>query len=166
MTKVKPSQNSLGGTPIMKGTQMNPEVVRQRAAGWMIARGWRRKLAKGRPHEQSLFEHSLIELEVLLELLPILERPRHYGLIEEEQKILVVAVLVHDLGKEPDAWQAYVSNPSPDRWVPHVIPELTRALVPELCGALELEDLGEPVQRIMAHCAEFHHSRPGKGCAT
>lgn len=38
-----------------------------RAAAWMQARGWKAKLAKRRDYEQSLFEHSLIELDVLVE---------------------------------------------------------------------------------------------------
>ncbi|HXF93530.1 MAG TPA: hypothetical protein VNK46_12290 [Nitrospiraceae bacterium] len=71
-----------------------------RAAAWMQARGWKQKLAKKRDHEQSLFEHSVIELDVLLELLPILKRPQHYGLDETEQKVLAVEVLGHDVGKE------------------------------------------------------------------
>lgn len=141
---------------------MNAEIVCRRAAEWMQARGWRQKLAKGRPHEQSLFEHSLIELDVLLELLPILESPRHYGLSEAQERILVVAVLVHDVGKETGLWQGCIRDPLPDRWVPHVIPELTRAVVPEICAELGFENLGESVRRIMAHCAEFHHSWPGR----
>lgn len=142
---------------------MDAEAIRAIAARWMIRRGWRQKLAKGRPHEQSLFEHSLIELDVLLELLPILASPRHYSMSEAEKRILAVAVLVHDVGKEIDPWQAYIHDPRPECWLPHVIPELTRAVVPETCAVLGFEDLGEPVQRIMAHCAEFHHSKPGRG---
>ena len=66
-----------------------------RAAAWMQARGWKVKLAKRRGGvypERSRREHSLIELDVLLQLIPILELPRHYGLSDEEQKIVVVAV--------------------------------------------------------------------------
>lgn len=37
------------------------------AATWMQARGWKEKLAKRREHEQSLFEQSLIEPDVLLD---------------------------------------------------------------------------------------------------
>ncbi|MCI0407183.1 MAG: hypothetical protein L0191_01250, partial [Acidobacteria bacterium] len=141
---------------------MERQEILTRAATWMQDRGWKQKLAKKRAHEQSLFEHSLIELDVLLELFPILAGPRHYGLSEAEKKVLVVAVLVHDAGKETDAWQIYICNPRPDRWVPHIVPELTRAVVPELCTALGFQGLAEPFQRIMAQCAEFHHSRPGR----
>jgi hypothetical protein len=129
---------------------------------WGIARGWRQKLAKQRIYEQSLLEHSLIEVDVLLELLPILSSPRHYNLSDAEQKILLVAALVHDVGKETEEWQAYIRNPQSGRWVSHIVPELTRSVTPTLCAVLGFESLGEPVQRIMAHCAEFHHSRPGR----
>jgi hypothetical protein len=133
-----------------------------KAAVWMQAREWRSKLAKRRGYEQSLFDHSLIELDVLFELLPILGSPRHYNLSDTEQKVLAIAVLAHDVGKESDAWQAYIRDPRLDHWVPHVLPELTRAVVPEMCIALEFEELSEPIQHIMAHCAEFHHARPGR----
>lgn len=81
---------------------------------------------------------------------------------ETERRILLVAALAHDVGKETDAWQAYVARDQREPTVPHVIPELTTAVVPELCAALGFEDLNDPVQRIMAHCAAFHHSRPGR----
>jgi hypothetical protein len=132
------------------------------AAKWMQARRWKEKLAKRRGYEQSLFEHSLIELDVLLELLPILASPHHYGLSEAEEAVLAVAVLAHDVGKETVAWQAYIRDPQPERWVPHVIPELTGAVIPELCATLGFSEQGEAVERIMAHCAEFHHNRPGR----
>lgn len=132
-----------------------------RASHWMQARGWKGKLAKRRGYEQSLFEHSLIELDVLLEVLPILAASRHYGLSQTEERVLAVSVLIHDAGKETEAWQGYIRDPHPDRWVPHIIPELTRNLVPEICSTLGFEDVSGPVQSVMAHCAEFHHSRPG-----
>lgn len=141
---------------------MDRWTLLENAAKWMKMRGWKRKLGKVREREQTLFEHSLIEFDVLLELLPILSTPRHYGLSSTEQEVLMVAVLVHDVGKETDAWQAYVSDPSPERWVPHILPELTGAVIPEICVALQLPDLSQPVQQIMAYCANFHHSRPGK----
>lgn len=132
------------------------------ATEWAAARGWRQKLGKKGAYEQSLLEHTLIELDVLLELLPILSSPRHYNLSEAEQEILLVAVLAHDVGKEIEAWQAYIRDPQHAQWVGHVIPELTRSVTPNLGAALGFEGLDEPVERIMAHCSDFHHSRPGR----
>ncbi|MBI3799800.1 MAG: hypothetical protein HY268_22855 [Deltaproteobacteria bacterium] len=139
---------------------MERQELMIQAAAWMATRGWKQKLGKRRDFEQSLFEHSLIELDVFLELCPILASPQHYSLSDAEQKILTAAIVVHDVGKEADAWQAYIGNKGPS--VPHVIPELTRAVIPQLCSALGLEGLGDSIQRIMAHCAEFHHNRPGR----
>lgn len=119
-------------------------------------------LAKQGAYEQSLLEHSLIEVDVLLELLPILSSSRHYGLSEVEQKILLVALLAHDVGKETNEWQAHIRSPQPGRGVSHIVPELTRRVVPTLCTALGFESLADPVQRVMAHCAELHHARPGR----
>jgi len=39
-------------------------VLLTRAAKWMHERGWMEKLARRRGYERSLFEHSLIELDV------------------------------------------------------------------------------------------------------
>ncbi len=130
------------------------------AAAWMQARGWKRKLAKQRGREQSLFEHTLIEIDVLLQVLAILANGRHYGLSAAEHRILLAAVFAHDVGKETDEWQRYVRADGP--YVPHILPELTRRIVPELCIALGLEDCAEHVQVVMARCAEFHHSKPGR----
>jgi hypothetical protein len=69
------------------GVSMEYQGIMARAAAWMQARGWKGKLAKRRGFEQSLFEHSLIELDVLLEMPPILQSPRHYGLSETEKKL-------------------------------------------------------------------------------
>src|SRR5713226_8771384 len=139
---------------------MDRQEIMAKAAAWMLARGWKQKLAKRRDFEQSLFEHSLIELDVFLELCPILASLRHYSLNDTEQRVLATAILAHDVGKETDTWQPYIQGKGPS--VPHVIPELTRSVIPQLCTALGFEALDEPVQRIMAHCAEFHHSRPGR----
>ena len=141
---------------------MDKQQILTSAMQWMHARGWRAKLAKSRSG-QSLFEHSLVEVDVLLELQPILADARHYGLTEAEGNILAVAALVHDTGKETDEWQRYVRASSPARWVSHVSPELVRDVVPEVCKALGFDEIAGSVQRTMAHCAEFHHKQPGRG---
>lgn len=139
---------------------MDRQEIMTKAIMWMLERGWKQKLAKRRDFEQSLFEHSLIELDVFLELRSILASPQHYGLGETEQKVLAAAILAHDVGKETDPWQTYIQGKGSS--VPHVIPELTRTVIPQLCTSLGFEDLGDSVQHIMAHCAEFHHNRPGR----
>jgi len=131
-----------------------------KAGTWMQARRWKTKLAKKRGGEQSLFEHTLIEIDVLLQLFPVLADERHYGLSDAEQRILLVAVFAHDVGKETDAWQRYIRGH--DSYVAHILPELTRQVVPELCSSLGLEGYTDAVQMIMARCAEFHHSKPGR----
>jgi hypothetical protein len=138
------------------------ENLLRSAEGWMRARRWNGKLAKRRGYEQTLFEHTLIELDVLLEVLPILGAPAHCGLSPAEERILIVAVIAHDAGKETEAWQSYIHDPAPDHWVSHIIPELTTNIVPQLCSTLGFEELSASVQGVMAHCAEFHHARPGR----
>jgi CRISPR/Cas system-associated endonuclease Cas3-HD len=115
---------------------MDRDELLNKAAAWMIERGWKQKLAKSHPIQQSLFEHSLIELDVLLELLPILSATRHYGLSDEEQQIMLVAVLIHDAGKESDAWQEYIREPLAGRWVSHINPEISRGVALEVCSTL------------------------------
>ena len=39
--------------------------LREKAIGIMCKRGWKEKVAKKRSFEQSLFDHTIIELDVL-----------------------------------------------------------------------------------------------------
>jgi hypothetical protein len=58
-----------------------------KAAAWMPARGWKARLAKRRRGEQPLFEHTLIEIDVLLQLLSVLADERHCGLSVAERRM-------------------------------------------------------------------------------
>ena len=60
---------------------MDKQLTLAKAMRWMQSRGWKSKLAKSRSG-QSLFEHSVVEVDVLLELQPILSDARHYGLTD------------------------------------------------------------------------------------
>jgi len=140
---------------------MSDSRVLAQALTWMKKRDWRAKLAKSKSG-QSLLEHSLIELDVFLQLAPILRDAKHYGLSDLEEAILMVSLLVHDAGKETDAWQAYVSSSGTGPWVSHVSPELTEKLVPEICAAFGLDGISSEIQRVMIHCAGIHHDRPGR----
>lgn len=107
--------------------------IRGKAARWMIDRGWKRLIAKKRGFEQSLFEHTDVELNALLSILPILSSSAHYNMSQEEQQALIVGQIAHDVGKEVPEWQEYVSRGGDaGPWVTHIYPDLTAAVVPEL----------------------------------
>lgn len=109
---------------------MDWETARLQAIEWMQNRGWKRKLAKKRGGEQSLFEHTLIQLDVLISLFPLLGRKESFRLSLEEMQVLWLAALCHDVGKETEEWQTYIigkGNPTN-----HCIPELAQEAVQNL----------------------------------
>ena len=76
---------------------MNYTEIHRKAVQWMADRGWREAYGKKGAFTQSLLQHTDVELNVLLELLPILARPEHSGLSELEQQALIVGQIVHDV---------------------------------------------------------------------
>lgn len=109
------------------------QTIRVKAAQWMTDRGWKQLLAKKRGFEQSLFEHTDVELNALLAILPILSSSAHYNLSETEQQALIVGQIAHDVGKEIPEWQEYVKRGHGEGpWVTHIYPDLTAVVVPEL----------------------------------
>lgn len=130
------------------------EVILQRASDWMIARGWKRKVAKRRQFDQSLFEHSLVELDAALQILPILRMPHHFGLSPEEEQVLIVALVAHDIGKERKEWQDYILGRR--GFISDIDPDLTRRAVPELCKALGFQNLGQTVMAVIENCVNLH----------
>jgi len=117
---------------------MNHSEIRQKAAEWMLARDWKRKTAKRGGFNQSLFEHSIYELDALLTLWPILAQS--WSLDEADLASLVVGIVVHDVGKETAMWQTYVlAEPGKTGFVPHVVDDLTQAAVDHLFQELGLE---------------------------
>ena len=127
-------------------------------AEWMAARGWKRKLAKGQRYRQSLFEHGINGLDAMLRLLPILSRPEHMHLSQEEGRILQAAVLAHDVGKEAEQFQEYLSDRRTS--ASHIDPERTRQAVPEVCDALGFGPIGPDVLRVIESCINAHHPSP------
>jgi len=122
---------------------------------------WRRLTAKSRGFEQSLFDHTRIEIDALLQLAPIFSRTNHFGLTEDELEILIVALMAHDMGKQLDEWQDYIggrSDPLSD-----VNRRLTAEVVPTLYPALGLEPR-EGVNQVIENCINLHmkhERRPG-----
>ena len=142
---------------------MDDKHILAAAMSWMRERNWREKLAKS--SGQSLYEHTLIEIDAFLQLGSILRDPKRYGLTELENWILIVALIVHDAGKETDAWQNYVTSRGAIQQLSHIAPELTEKLVPEICAALRIAGIGPEVHQVIAQCAGIHHDRPGRSDA-
>jgi hypothetical protein len=80
------------------------------SAAWMRSRGWHRLLAKQRDFSQSLYHHTLAELDVLATLAPMLMSSAGWALTFKQFQALFVANLCHDVGKEDPAWQRAVAR--------------------------------------------------------
>ncbi|MHB1420049.1 MAG: hypothetical protein ACYCX4_10805 [Bacillota bacterium] len=133
---------------------MEWEDARSKAILWMTRRQWKYKLAKKKGFEQSLFEHTLIQLDVLLSLFPLFQRNDTFGLTEEEVNVLWLASLAHDVGKEADVWQSYIRGNGPT--VSHCIPKLAKEALLELMGEYGWgEDLlTEAISSVLLHMRE------------
>ena len=122
---------------------MNYPEIYTKATKWMIDRNWREFYGKRGTFTQSLLQHTDIELNVLLTLLPILAKAKHYGFTESEQQSLIVGQIVHDVGKETEEWQRYVRTPRKQqrgRYVSHVLRPLTDDAVNDLVEHLGFLD--------------------------
>jgi len=96
----------------------------------LLQKGWKRLLGKRIRYEQSLFEHSLNTLDVVLTYLPIFRQSWRPPLTLDEEVALIVTAVAHDAGKATDEFQRYIRGES--GWVGHWSPALTQALVSEL----------------------------------
>lgn len=129
------------------------------AVTWMREKGWQRVLAKRgsaiRPtHVQTLFDHTLNLLEVLVGVAPFLvdKWGDHGGFSIEEFDTLFAAALGHDVGKSPEPWQQYVKGLGD--WVSHVRPELVNEVVSEWSSEERTADASIAARR--------HHSSDRK----
>lgn len=119
---------------------MNYESLREQILQFMIQRGWKQKLAKrGGGFEQSLLEHSINCLDVMLTMLPTLKT--RLKLSKEEEQALILGISVHDVAKERDEWQAYILGTG--QYTSHVIPDYTAEAVEELAAWLEFSGKGD-----------------------
>jgi hypothetical protein len=131
------------------------ESILQKASSWMLARGWKQKIAKRKQFDQSLFEHTLVELDVALQLFPILKSSQ-FDISSEEEQILIASIIAHDVGKEKKEWQNYILGKS--GFVSDVDPELTRNVLRKLCDALDFHNLDQKVFAVIENCVNLHMS--------
>lgn len=96
----------------------------------LLEKGWHKLPGKRIRYEQSLFEHSLNTLDVVLTYLPIFRQTWRPPLTRDEEVALLVTAVAHDAGKATDDFQRYIRGET--GWVGHWSPELTEVLVSEL----------------------------------
>ncbi len=142
---------------------MNYLEIYTKATKWMIDRNWREFYGKRGAFTQSLLQHTDIELNVLLTLLPILAKTEHYGLSDLEQQSLIVGQIVHDVGKETEEWQRYVRAPREQqrgRYVAHVLRPLTDDAVNDLVEHLGFSDsvVDDAIKFVNLHMAATRNS--------
>src|SRR5579884_2185836 len=106
------------------------QEFRELIVAHLLQKGWKRLLGKRIRYEQSLFEHSLNTLDVVLTYLPIFRQTWHPPLTRDEEVALLVTAVAHDAGKATKEFQRYIRGES--GWVGHWSPELTQTLVSEL----------------------------------
>lgn len=133
---------------------MDYQYVRAQAVEYMIGRGWKEKGAKRGRFEQSLFDHSLIELDVLIALLPLLRETFTPSLAEQEEQVLIASVVAHDVGKELDEWQKYLQGQR--RFISDVNRELAEQILPELVELFGFTGIEEMLSNVLLH---MHHER-------
>lgn len=128
---------------------MDYQAVRETAVSFMLDRDWKRKTAKRTGFEQSLFDHTLIELDAFITLLPLLRKTFSPELTEQEEQILLASVIAHDVGKELDDWQDYLF----DRrgFLSDVNRELAEKVVPQLAELLGFTGIKEMLSGVLMH---------------
>ena len=128
---------------------MDYQAFRTKAVKFMLNRDWKKKIAKRRSFEQSLFDHTVIEIDALITLLPLLQHTFSPPLTESEKQVLLTSVLAHDVGKELDEWQEYVMGRRD--FLSDVNQELTEEVVPELASQFGFNNVEEMLSSVLLH---------------
>ena len=137
---------------------MDYQAFRIKAVEFMHNRNWKTKTAKRRNFEQSLFDHTLIEIDALITLMPLLQHTFSPSLTESEEQVLLTSVLAHDVGKELDEWQEYVMGRRD--FLSDVNRELAEEIVPELASQFEFNGVEEMLSSVVLHMR--HERTPAK----
>ena len=128
---------------------MDYQAFRTKAIEFMLNRNWKKKIAKRRSFEQSLFDHTLIEIDALITLLPLLQQTFSPPLTESEEQILLTSVLAHDVGKELPEWQEYVMGRRD--FLSDVNRELAEEVVLELASQFGSGNVEETLSSVLLH---------------
>ena len=128
---------------------MDYQAFRTKAVEFMLNRGWKKQTAKRRNFEQSLFDHTLIEIDALITLLPLLQHTFSPPLTESEEQVLLTSVLAHDAGKELPEWQEYVMGRR--EFLSDVNRELAEEVISELASQFGSNNVEEMLSSVVLH---------------
>lgn len=128
---------------------MDYDSFRYTAIEYMLERGWKEITAKSKRFEQSLFDHTLIEIDALITLLPLLRETFDPPLTEQEEQVLLISTLAHDVGKELDEWQKYIKGER--GFLSDVNRELAEKVVPQLAELFGFSGMEEMLSGVLLH---------------
>ena len=128
---------------------MDYKAFRIKAVEFMLNRGWKKLTAKRRSFEQSLFDHTLIEIDTLSTMLPLFQQTYSPPLTETEEQVLLTSVLAHDVGKELPEWQEYVMGKRD--FLSDVNQELAEEVVSELANHFGFGGVNEMLSSVLLH---------------
>lgn len=117
-------------------------VVREKIVSYLIKRGWKEKLAKAKnkyEEQQSLLEHTIKCLDIILVLIPILQNEKLMGLTESQIKSLILAISSHDAGKEQEDWAKYLFGNN--KYVDETNIEIIENVLKDLIELLDFTDV-------------------------
>ncbi|OGF68312.1 MAG: hypothetical protein A2Y62_11480 [Candidatus Fischerbacteria bacterium RBG_13_37_8] len=133
---------------------MDNVSIKENAAKWMMERNWKRLTAKKREFEQSLFEHTMVELDAMMQILEILRKPQHFRFSQDEEQILIASIIAHDVGKEKKEWQDYILGKK--GFVSDIDPELTKRIISPLCNSLGFIGIEGKIIKVIENCINLH----------
>jgi hypothetical protein len=124
------------------------QAFRRKAVEFMLDRDWKRKTGKQKHGiNQSLFDHTLVVLDSLIALLPLLRGTYSPGLTAEEERLVLTSAVVHDVGKELDEWQRYVRGER--GFLSDVNRRLAEEIVPQIARELASDDMTSSVCEVV-----------------
>ena len=128
---------------------MDYQAFRTKAVEFMHNRDWKKIVAKRKSFEQNLFDHTVIQIDALITLLPLLQQTFSPSLTESEEQVLLTSVLAHDVGKELPEWQEYVMGRRD--FLSDVNRGLAEEVVLELASQFGASNVEETLSSVLLH---------------
>ncbi|MCK8825367.1 hypothetical protein [Fuchsiella alkaliacetigena] len=139
--------------------------IRGKIVNYLISRKWKNKLAKANYNDQSKKQESLLEhtvkcLDIMIVLIPILRHEKLLGFTKEEEQALILATAVHDAGKEQNKWQEYLFNQ--EEYVDETNSELIEEVIFNLIEILDFSKVSIELIKTLAELHMKKHRTPAE----